>query len=53
MLEHRFGTGPAGTVGVEEELMLLDPETWALAPRIGAVLAATESGPHATQVKSS
>jgi carboxylate-amine ligase len=28
--EHRFGAGPPLTVGVEEEYMLLDPETWEL-----------------------
>ena len=29
-MEHRF-TGPAYTVGIEEELMLVDPETLDLA----------------------
>jgi len=32
--------GPPWTVGVEEEVMLLDPHTWALAPRIDDVLPA-------------
>ncbi|MBA2513782.1 MAG: YbdK family carboxylate-amine ligase [Solirubrobacterales bacterium] len=31
---------PPWTVGVEEEVMLLDPDTWALAPRIDDVLPA-------------
>nr|MBA2517986.1 YbdK family carboxylate-amine ligase [Solirubrobacterales bacterium] len=32
--------GPPWTVGVEEEVMLLDPHTWALTPRIDDVLPA-------------
>jgi carboxylate-amine ligase len=38
------------TLGVEEEVMLLDPRTWALAPRIDDVLLALdpELGPHVT-----
>jgi carboxylate-amine ligase len=38
MLEHSFNGTPF-TVGIEEELMLLDPETLDLAPGIEAVLA--------------
>ena len=38
MLEHSF-TGPSFTVGIEEELMLLDPETFDLSHGIEAVLA--------------
>jgi carboxylate-amine ligase len=37
VLEHNF-TGPAFTIGVEEELMLLDPETLDLAQRIETIL---------------
>jgi glutamate---cysteine ligase / carboxylate-amine ligase len=33
MLDHNF-TGPPFTVGVEEELMILDPDGWGLAPEI-------------------
>ncbi|HEX2128325.1 MAG TPA: YbdK family carboxylate-amine ligase [Solirubrobacterales bacterium] len=33
MLDHNF-TGPAFTVGVEEELMILDPDGWGLAQAI-------------------
>ena len=33
-------TGPDYTIGVEEEVMLLDPCSWSLAPAIDAVLAA-------------
>jgi carboxylate-amine ligase len=37
VLEHNF-TGPAFTIGVEEELMLLDPESLDLAQRIETIL---------------
>ena len=39
MLEHAF-TGPPFTVGIEEELMLLDPDSLDLAQEIEALLAA-------------
>ncbi|HEX6116377.1 MAG TPA: YbdK family carboxylate-amine ligase [Solirubrobacterales bacterium] len=39
------GGGAAPTIGVEEELMLLDPETLDLAPRAGEVLARLEGDP--------
>lgn len=39
MLEHAF-TGPEFTVGIEEELMILDPEDWALSPSIDRLLGA-------------
>ena len=39
MLEHNF-TGPAFTIGVEEELMILDGETHGLAQEIETILAA-------------
>ena len=42
-METRFGASAPYTVGVEEEFQLLDPETLALAPLIGDVLA--DSGP--------
>ena len=38
VLEHRFGAGPELTVGVEEEFMLLDPESFDLVQRIEAFL---------------
>lgn len=41
--EHRFGTGRPFTVGIEEEYMLLDPETFDLVPRAESILRA-ESG---------
>ena len=40
--EHRFGTSPPYTLGVEEEYMLLDAETFDLAQHIETVLAAVE-----------
>ena len=39
MLEHAF-TGPSFTVGIEEELMILDPESFDLAPEIESLLTA-------------
>ena len=38
MLEHSF-SGPPFTIGVEEELMILDPEGWGLAQAIEELLA--------------
>ena len=46
VLDHRFGQGDPYTLGVEEEYMLLDPETWDLVQHIDSVLAAVESGEH-------
>ena len=40
VLEHRFGTGDPYTLGVEEEYMLLDSETFDLVQHIDTVLAA-------------
>ena len=42
MLDHSFGKGDPYTLGVEEEYMLLDPETWDLVQHIDSVLAAVE-----------
>jgi carboxylate-amine ligase len=39
VLDHHFGQGPAYTVGVEEEYMLLDGESFDLVQRIDTVLA--------------
>jgi carboxylate-amine ligase len=38
MLDHNF-TGPPFTVGVEEELMILDPDGWGVAPAIEPLVA--------------
>jgi glutamate---cysteine ligase / carboxylate-amine ligase len=40
VLDHSFGQGPAYTLGVEEEYMLLDGESFDLVQRIDTVLAA-------------
>jgi carboxylate-amine ligase len=42
--DHRFGQGPAFTVGIEEEYMLLDPETFDLVPSAERVLQAEAGG---------
>jgi glutamate---cysteine ligase / carboxylate-amine ligase len=44
VLEHRFGSSVAYTLGVEEEYMLLDPETWDLVQHVDSVLAAAAEG---------
>ncbi len=41
VLDHRFGKGDPYTLGVEEEYMLLDPETFDLVQHVDTVLAAT------------
>ena len=46
VLDHKFGQGDPYTLGVEEEYMLLDPETWDLVQHIDSVLAAVEEGEH-------
>ena len=40
VLDHSFGASDSYTLGVEEEYMLLDPETWDLVQHIDSVLAA-------------
>lgn len=40
VLDHRFGTSEPYTLGVEEEYMLLDPETFDLVKHVDTVLAA-------------
>jgi glutamate---cysteine ligase / carboxylate-amine ligase len=42
VLDHRFGTSDPYTLGVEEEYMLLDPETFDLVQHIETVLGAIE-----------
>ncbi len=46
VLDHAFGQSDPYTLGVEEEYMLLDPETWDLVQHIDSVLAAVEHGEH-------
>ena len=52
MLDHTFGAGDPYTLGVEEEFMLLDPETWDLVQHIEAVLAKAAEGEYAERVHS-
>jgi glutamate---cysteine ligase / carboxylate-amine ligase len=49
-VEHRF-TGPSYTLGIEEELMLVDQETLDLAQSIEGVLTALEEVPKEGEVK--
>ena len=48
--DHRFGAGPPFTVGVEEEYMLLDPETFDLVPRAEEILQAEAGGEFAEHI---
>jgi len=50
VLDHAFGKGDPYTLGVEEEYMLLDPETWDLVQHIDSVLAAVEHGDHQDRI---
>jgi carboxylate-amine ligase len=50
VLDHAFGKGDPYTLGVEEEYMLLDPETWDLVQHIDSVLAAVRDGEHEDRI---
>ena len=50
VLDHRFGSSAAFTLGVEEEYMLLDPETWDLVQHIDSVLARVTEDEFAARV---
>src|SRR5437868_13751530 len=50
VLDHAFGRGDPYTLGVEEEYMLLDPETWDLVQHIDSVLAAVVEGEHSERL---
>jgi carboxylate-amine ligase len=50
VLDHKFGNGDPYTLGVEEEYMLLDPETWDLVQHIDSVLAAVEDTEHSDHI---
>ncbi len=50
VLDHAFGKSDPYTLGVEEEYMLLDPETWDLVQHIDSVLAAAEHGEHEDRI---
>jgi glutamate---cysteine ligase / carboxylate-amine ligase len=43
--DHAFGRGPAFAVGLEEELLLVDPKTRALAPDAEAILSRLDATP--------
>ena len=44
VLEHRFGSSEPFTLGVEEEYMLLDPQTYDLVQHVDTVLTAAMDG---------
>jgi carboxylate-amine ligase len=44
VLDHKFGASPPFTLGVEEEYMLLDPETFDLVQHVDTVLTAVQNG---------
>jgi glutamate---cysteine ligase / carboxylate-amine ligase len=44
VLDHRFGESPPFTLGVEEEYMLLDPESFDLVQHVDTVLTAVQNG---------
>src|SRR5258708_23343982 len=51
VLDHKFGSSDPYTLGVEEEYMLLDPETWDLVQHIDSVLAAVaHAGEHEDRI---
>ncbi len=50
VLDHRFGSGAAYTLGVEEEYMLVDPETWDLVQHIDSVLAVVQEGEFSARI---
>ena len=50
VLDHSFGRGEPFTLGVEEEYMLLDPETYDLVQHIDSVLAAAAHGEHEDRI---
>ena len=51
VLDHRFGSGPPLTVGVEEEYMLLDPAGFDLVSGVEELLAETVDGEMADRLK--
>jgi len=44
VLDHKFGDSPQFTLGVEEEYMLLDPQSFDLVQHVDTVLTAVENG---------
>ena len=48
--DHRFGAGAPFTVGIEEEYMLLDPESFDLVPGAERILESERGGPFADHI---
>ncbi|MDA0165018.1 YbdK family carboxylate-amine ligase [Solirubrobacter ginsenosidimutans] len=48
--DHRFGAGAPFTVGIEEEYMLLDPESFDLVPGAERILETGRDGPYAGHI---
>src|SRR5205809_3220423 len=44
VLDHQFGASPPFTLGVEEEYMLLDPDSFDLVQHVDTVLTAVQDG---------
>ena len=44
MIEARFGESAPFSLGVEEEVMILDPETYEMVPRVDALVRETDAG---------
>jgi glutamate---cysteine ligase / carboxylate-amine ligase len=53
VIAHRFGQSSPFSVGVEEELMILDAETLELAPRVQELVAAADGVPLKTELHAS
>jgi len=52
VLDHRFGSSTLYSLGVEEELMLIDPRSWDLTGAVDTLLDAAADGPFAAQLTS-
>jgi glutamate---cysteine ligase / carboxylate-amine ligase len=50
VLDHRFGAGDPYTLGVEEEYMLLDGESFDLVQHVDTVLTAVQDGEHTDRI---
>jgi carboxylate-amine ligase len=50
VLDHRFGRSDPYTLGVEEEYMLLDPETYDLVQHVDTLLTAAEGGEYVNHI---
>ena len=50
VLDHKFGAGAPYTLGVEEEYMLLDPESYDLVQHVDTVLTAVREGEYVERI---